>query len=74
MKYAETDENGTPLLNGDKTGVKIKSEFLDQCSVELKELQEFRISIEDAFFNLEELENLGLSVKDIGVLMPFIKE
>ena len=73
-KYAETDTEGALILNEDKTGVKIQEQYLIQCSSELKELQNFEIIIDDLSFNLEELENLNLSVKDIGILMPFIKE
>ena len=73
-KYAEINDEGVPILNEDKTGVKIKEQFLTQCTNELRELQNLEIVIDELSFDLNELENLELSVKDIGILMPFIKE
>lgn len=74
FKYGQKDDKGEYVLNKDKTGIQIKVECLSDCQKELNELQNLEIDLEDILFDLEELEGLDLTTKDIGVLMPLIKE
>jgi hypothetical protein len=38
------------------------------------EIQEIEIQIPDIYFSLDELEDLGLTLYELDVLEPFIKE
>lgn len=70
--YFERDENNMiiTLQNG---GVKIKKENLKDCQNLIDELYEQNIQLNDIYFNLDELEPLGLTLGELSLFEPFIK-
>ena len=73
LNYAERDENGTPIAlpNG---GIKIKKELYQQCLDKVNELNTITITLPDIYFSLEELEKLELTLGELELLEPFIKD
>lgn len=72
--YGEKEENGNFVLTDDGQGVKIKSNCMFDCQKEIKELHNIEINIDDISFTLEELESLEITMGEMNILMPFIKE
>ena len=69
--FFEKDENGNPIeMNG---GIKIKTEFITECNEKISEINNTEISIPDIYFTLEELAPLDLSLGELELLEPFIK-
>lgn len=55
-------------------GYKIKDECKEQCAIVLNNLFNMDISIPDIYLSLDELEELNLSLEQLELLMPFIKD
>lgn len=72
--YGEKDSEGNFVLTEDKTGIQIVKENLNKCQEEVNELSNLDVEINGIEFNLEELENLSLTLQELDILMPFIKE
>ena len=72
-KYAEYDENGKLIVSEDG-GVKIKKECIDECVEKINELNVIQCQFPDIYFSLDELEPLNLTMTELEVLEPFIKE
>ncbi len=70
--YAEKDEKGMFIMLDDG-GVKIKEEYLEECSKKINELNSRQITIPDITFSLDELEPLELTLEELFILEPLIK-
>lgn len=70
--YAEKDEKGMFIMLDDG-GVKIKEEYLEECSKKISELNSRQITIPDITFSLDELEPLELTLEELFILEPLIK-
>lgn len=70
--YAEKDEKGRFVMLDDG-GVKIKEEFLEECTEKINELNERQITVPDITFSLDELEPLELTLEELFILEPLIK-
>lgn len=70
--YAEKDDEGHFIILED-SGLKIKTDCLEECSAKIKEINEFQVTFPDIFFSLDELEPLGLTLEELELLEPFIK-
>lgn len=73
-KYGEKDEKGNFKLTEDKKGVVIKQENLLVCQKEVEELHNLDIEISEADFTLDELDSLNVTIQEMNIMMPFIKE
>ena len=72
--YGEKDNEGNFVLTQDKTGVQIKKAELGNCQKEIIELSNLEIEIKGIEISIEEIENFDLTLLDMNILMPFIKE
>lgn len=73
QKYGKKDENGE-IERTEDGNYKIEQEKLSECSAEIQELYNLEVDLPDYKFSLDDLEFLKLSLAQIGILMPFIKE
>ncbi len=73
-KYGEKDEKGNFKLTEDKKGVVIKQENLLVCQKEIEELHNLDIEISEVDFTLDELDSLNVTIQEMNIMMPFIKE
>jgi hypothetical protein len=71
-KYAEKDENGNIIQNGEN--VPIKKDSLPLAEKALEDLCETEISLPKITFTLDELEVLNVKPFELKVLLPFIEE
>lgn len=69
--YFEKDEKGEIIKISD--GVKIKSEYIEECAKKIYELDNSTIQLPDIYFSLDELEPLNLTLDELELLEPFIK-
>lgn len=72
--YGERDNDGKFILTQDGNGVQIKKAELEKCQKEIIELSNLEAEINGIEISIEELENFDLTIQDINILMPFIKE
>lgn len=72
--YGEKDDEGNFVLTQDKTGVQIKKAELEKCQKEIIELSNLETEINGIEISIEEIENFDLTLLDMNILMPFIKE
>lgn len=72
--YGEKDEEGNFVLTQDKTGIQIKKAELKKCQKEVMELSNLEVEISGIDISIEELDNFELTLQDMNILMPFIKE
>lgn len=70
--YAELDKNGK-LIVSDNGGIKIKDECFQECVDKINEINMLQITFPDIYFSLEELEVLDLTLEELELLEPFIK-
>jgi hypothetical protein len=70
-KYAEFDSCGRPIVQEGK--IKIKEDYRNECAAKLLELNSLSINLPDLLFSAEEFNNLGINVKELFYLIPFIK-
>ena len=73
QNYAQFDEDGQ-LIVSKEGGIKIKEECLEECAKKIDEINSLSIQIPDIYFSLEELEPLGLTLGELELLEPFIKD
>lgn len=74
MKYCEKNEEGQPLSTDNGKTVQIKKDCIDICNNELQELNNLEVEIPDYQISIDDLENLSFTLKEVGTLMPFLKE
>lgn len=70
-EYFELGENGKPIQN--ENGIKIKDEYVSECSQKIFELDNSEVQLPDIYFSLDELEPLNLTLEELELLEPFIK-
>lgn len=74
-EYGKRDENGNYIFSEDKNSILIVEEKKAECVEKTRELNELEVDLDYIpSFNLEELENLDLTVREIELLMPYIQE
>lgn len=73
-QYAQKDENGNPILSEDKTSIQIVRDKTEECQEKINELSNIEFEIDKIFFTIEELDNIKLTILEMRILMPFIKE
>ena len=73
QKYADKTEDGTVKTSPDG-GVQIKEGQVAAAQKEISNLDNLEIEVPDIYFNLDELDGLGLSIADFNAILPFIKE
>lgn len=72
-EYAERDEDDKIATTNDGLSIKIKKDCLSECEEKLRELADLEVDEPNVKFNINELPE-GLSVHELGYLMPFIEE
>ena len=72
--YGEKDDEGNFVLTEDKNGVQIKKGEIEKCQREVAELTNLDVEINGIEISIEELENFKLTLQDMEILVPFIKE
>lgn len=74
QKYAARDENNE-IIQTD-SGISIQKENIEEFSQKMIELQDTEIELGEYNFNIEDFEKAteDITVNDLMVLMPFIKE
>ena len=72
--YGEKDDEGNFVLTEDKNGVQIKKGEIEKCQREVAELTNLDVEINGIEISIEELESFELTLQDMEILMPFIKE
>lgn len=70
-EFFEKDDNGNLIQNSE--GFKIKKECLKECQAKINELNNSQISLPDIYFSIDELEPLSLTLNELELLQPFIK-
>lgn len=73
QSYAEFDDKGQ-LVMSEQGGIKIKEECLQECAKKINEINSLQITFPDIYFSLDELEPLGLTLGELELLEPFIKD
>lgn len=73
QSYAEFDDKGQ-LIISEQGGIKIKEECLQECVKKINEINSLQITFPDIYFSLDELEPLGLTLGELELLEPFIKD
>lgn len=73
QSYAEFDDKGQ-LIISEQGGIKIKQECLQECAKKINEINSLQITFPDIYFSLDELEPLGLTLGELELLEPFIKD
>ena len=71
-EYGARDKEGK--LEGESGGVKIRPDALSACKSAIKELDGTQIDAPQITFNLDEIEPLTLSAKEMLALEYFVKE
>lgn len=73
QSYAEFDDKGQ-LIVSEQGGIKIKQDCLEDCARKIEEINALQITFPDIYFSLDELEPLGLTLGELELLEPFIKD
>ncbi len=70
--FFETDEEGNPVMNN-VGGFKIKKDKLNDCSFLVGKMTSMQVQLPDIYFTLDELKELNLTLDELLVLEPFVK-
>ena len=73
IDYGERDEQ-EHLIQDESKGIKIKKEYLKECSQKIYDIYELNIQMPDIYFSFDELDSLNLTLGELELLEPFIKE
>ena len=71
--YAQQNSDGNFEMT-DNGNIKIKPGSEEECIKRLQELDSMEFELPNFEFTLEELDGLNLTINDMKVLSPFIKE
>lgn len=74
LEYGARDENNQLIQTDNGNGVKIKEDKIQECQEKLNELSTLEIEINESPISIEALENLELSLDEIGALSSFLSE
>jgi len=69
-EYIEKDETGNFISEG--TAFKIKEGLTEEANSKYDELNTLLVDYADVTFDIEELENLNLTMTETHILMPFL--
>ena len=72
-EYAQRDEENKVIITEDGKSIKIKEDSISECEQKLKDLADIEVDAPQIKFSLYELPD-GISVQELSLLMPFIKE
>lgn len=68
----EKDENGEIIQNEDGS-FQAKPDMIEKCEEIIEALNNFKITLPDIYFSLDELQILNLTLGELELLDPFIK-
>ena len=71
---AELKEDGTPSISEDGMNIKIKEDKVQDCVAMIQELESTDIGDFALKINIADLENSGLTVEQLYILMDYIVE
>ena len=74
LEYGARDENDQLIQTDNGNGVKIKEDKIQECQEKLNELSTLEIEINESPISIEALENLELSLDEIGAVSSFLSE
>lgn len=66
-------ENGQYVYSEDKTSIEVIDGKDEECNIKLFELKTLEIDLEEFKFDIEELEGLDLTVAEMNIIYPLIK-
>lgn len=72
QEYAQI-ENGQYVYSDDMTSIKIVEGKEEECTNKIYELRNLEIDLSDFSFDIEEFENLNLSLAELNSILPLIK-
>lgn len=71
--YAQK-ENGQLVYSDDMASIKIIPGKEEECAKKITELRELEVSLDDFKFDIDEFENLNLTISQMSAILPFIAE
>ena len=71
---AELKEDGTPSISEDGMNIKIKEDKVQDCVAMIQELESTDIGDFELKIDIADLENSGLTVEQLYILMDYIVE
>ena len=71
--YAQK-ENGQLVYSDDMASIKIMPGKEEECAKKITELRELEVSLDDFKFDIDEFENLNLTISQMSAILPFIAE
>jgi hypothetical protein len=66
-------ENGNFVYSNDNTSIRIIPGKEEECAKRISDLREIEVSLEDFQFEIEEFENLNLTISQMNSILPLIK-
>lgn len=72
--YAQRDKNDNYVSTSDGQGILLKQDYLDEAHKKFAELRELDVELPDISFSPTAFEAMELSLDEISIIMPFIKE
>ena len=73
-EYAELNEDGTPKISEDGMNIRICEDKIQDCVTTIQELEATDIGDFELKINVTDLENSGLTVEQLYILMDYIVE
>ena len=73
-EYSEKNEDGSPKVLEDGSGIKIKEEFVEEAKTKAEELWNLDVDSPEVQISLNDLDNIRLSIEELNAMSPFIKE
>lgn len=74
QEYGARDENGQLVATENGDGIKIKEDKIQECQDKLNELSTLEVEINETPISIESLDNLELSLNEIGGMASFLSE
>ena len=67
-------ENGSFVYSNDNTSIKIIPGKEEECAKRISDLRDLDVSLDEFQFNIEEFENLNLTISQMNSILPLIKD
>lgn len=67
-------ENGQLVYSDDLTSIRIIPGKEEECAKKITELRELEVPLDDFKFDIDEFENLNLTISQMSAILPFITE
>lgn len=74
QEYGARDENNQLIQTDNGNGIKIKEDKIQECQDKLNELSTLEVEINETPISIESLDNLELSLNEIGGMASFLSE